>query len=55
MMSRPVIRAPVPGTAADDQDMRRMHKPQELNVSSAECAEEAYDRELIITSVYTVW
>ncbi|KAF7511450.1 hypothetical protein GJ744_004639 [Endocarpon pusillum] len=30
-MSRPVIRPPVPGTAADDQDMRRMHKPQELN------------------------
>lgn len=42
-MARPIVRAPVPGTAADDQDMRRMHKPQELNVSSSQCAEEVYD------------
>ena len=32
-MENPYIRAPVQGTAADDMDMRRMRKPQELNVS----------------------
>lgn len=32
-MDRPVVRAVVPGTATDDEDMKRMHKPQELNVS----------------------
>jgi hypothetical protein len=41
-MGRPVMRAPVVGTAADDQDMRRMHKQQELNVSPADCASEIY-------------
>lgn len=32
-MDRPTAVARVPGTVADDLDMRRMHKPQELNVS----------------------
>jgi hypothetical protein len=31
-MDRPVVRAVVLGTEADDEDMKRMHKPQELNV-----------------------
>ena len=38
-MEQPIKRAPVPGTAADDQDMMRMHKPQQLNVSTLLCAE----------------
>lgn len=36
--ARQPVRAPVPGTTRDEQDMRRMRKPQELNVSSVECA-----------------
>lgn len=32
-MEERYVRRPVPGTAADDADMRRMHKVQELNVS----------------------
>ena len=35
-VGRPAVRRPIPGTAKDDQDMRRMHKAQELNVSLLE-------------------
>lgn len=33
-MAPPVIRRPIPGTERDAQDMNRMQKTQELNVSS---------------------
>lgn len=31
VMGRPAVHAPLPGTAEDRQDMKRMRKPQELN------------------------
>jgi hypothetical protein len=47
------VRAPVPGTAADDMDMRRMHKPQELNVRAQRILR-VCDQLLIIHSEYTL-
>jgi hypothetical protein len=44
-------RAPVPGTAKDDEDMRRMNRRQELNVSI--CLVDAENKELTVGSEYT--
>jgi len=52
-MNRPV-RRPVPGTAADDQDMRRMHKPQELNVWCVQCPRDLLRAADTFKRVYSV-
>ena len=44
-------RAPIPGTARDDEDMRRMDKLQELNVSI--CPANTGSKQLKLDSEYT--
>jgi hypothetical protein len=53
-LNRHIVRAPVPGTAADDQDMRRMRKPQELNVWSVQCSRDLLRTTDILKRVYSV-
>jgi hypothetical protein len=43
-MRNPHVRPPIAGTAADDRDMKRMKKPQELNVSPSRMPSEVHNK-----------
>ena len=43
-MEKTHVQAPIQGTPADHVDMQRMHKPQELNVSSSGMSQEVCNR-----------
>ena len=50
---RPVVAHGKPGTAADVNDMKRMNRPQELNVRSCHLSMSTVIGQLTVYSVFT--